>query len=53
MDANSSFSSSITMVGTLEAWVIPTMPKMPFPIEGFGDGDGGGKKTVKWSPYME
>jgi len=41
------------MVGTPEGCVIPTMPKMPFPIEGFGDSDGGGKKTMRWSPYME
>jgi len=26
---------------------------MPFPIEGFGEGEGGGKETVRWSPYME
>jgi len=26
---------------------------MPFPMEGFGDREGGGKKTVRWSPYME
>jgi len=53
MDAGSSFSSAPTMVGTPEAWVIPTMPKMPFPMEGFRDSEGGGKKTVRWSPYME
>jgi len=41
------------MVGTPEAWVIPTTHKMPFPMEGFGDSNGGGKKTVRWSPYME
>jgi len=41
------------MVGTLEAWVIPTMPKMPFPMEGFKDSEGGGKKTVRWCAYME
>jgi len=41
------------MVGTPEAWVIPTTPKMPFPMEGFGDSKGGGKKTVRWSLYME
>ena len=52
-DAGSSFSSTPTMVGTPEAWVIPTRPKMPFPMEGFGDSEGGGKKTVRWSPYME
>jgi len=52
-DAGSSFSSAPTMVGTPEAWVIPTTPKMPFPMEGFGDNEGGGKKTVRWSPYVE
>jgi len=52
-DAGSSFSSAPTMVGTPEAWVIPTMPKMLFPMEGFGDREGGGKKTMRWSPYME
>jgi len=26
---------------------------MPFPMDGFGDSDGGGKKTMRWSPYME
>jgi len=52
-DAGSSFSSAPTMVGTPEAWVIPTAPKMPFLREGFGDSEGGGKKTVRWSPYME
>jgi len=41
------------MVGTPEAWFIPTTPKMPFPMEGFGDSKGGGKKTVRWSPYIE
>jgi len=41
------------MVGTPEAWVIPTTPKMPFPMEGFGDSEGGGKKSVWWSPSME
>jgi len=41
------------MVGTHEAWVIPTTPKMPFLMEGFGDSEGGDKKTVRWSPYME
>jgi len=51
-DAVSSFSSAPTMVGIPEAWVIPTTPKMPFPMEGFGDSDGGGKKTVRWSHYM-
>jgi len=31
-DVGSSFSSAPTMVGTPEAWVIPTTPKMPFPM---------------------
>jgi len=26
---------------------------MPFPMEGFRDSEEGGKKTVRWSPYME
>jgi len=26
---------------------------MPFLIEGLEDSEGGGKKTVRWSPYME
>jgi len=52
MDARSSFSSTPTIVGTHEAWVIPTMPKMPFPMDGFGDSEGGAKKTMRWSPYM-
>jgi len=52
-DAPSSFSSAPTMVGTPEALVIPTTPKMPFPMEGLGDSEGGEKKTVRWSPYME
>jgi len=52
-DAGSSFSSAPTMVVTPEARVIPTTPKMPFSMEGFGDSDGGGKKTIRWSPYME
>jgi len=37
MDAGSSFSSAPPMVGTPEAWVIPTTLKMPFQMEGFGD----------------
>jgi len=41
------------MVGTPEAGVIPTTNKMPFLIERFGDSEGGCKKTVRWSPYME
>jgi len=52
-DAGSSFSSAPTMVGTAEACVKPTTPKMPFPMEGFEDSESGGKKTVRWSPYME
>jgi len=52
-DASSSFASAPIMVGTPEAWVISSMPKMPFPKEGFGDSEGRGKKTVRWSPYME
>jgi len=52
-DAGSSFSSSHRMVGTPEAWVIPTPPNMAFPMEGFGHNEGGGKKIVRWSPYME
>jgi len=52
-DAGSSFSSAPMIVGTPEAWVIPTTPKMPFPMQGFGDREGGGRKTVRWSPYME
>jgi len=53
MDACSSFSTTPTMVGTPEAWVILKMHKMIFPIEGFGDSEGGSKKTVRWSPYIE
>jgi len=53
MDAGSSFSSAPTMVGTPEAWVIPTKPKMPFAMKGFGDSEGGVKKTMRWSPYMK
>ena len=41
------FSSAPTMVGIPEARVIPTTPKMPFPMKGFGHSDGGGKKTVR------
>jgi len=52
-DARLSFSSTPTMVGTPEAWVIPMTTKMPFPMEPFGDSEGSGKKTVRWSPYME
>jgi len=52
-DAGSSFSSTPTMVSTPEAWVIPTTPKMPFPMEGLGGSEGGGRKTVRWSHYME
>jgi len=52
-DTGSSFSSAPTMVGTPEVWVIPTTPKMPFPMEGFGASEGGGNKTARWSPHME
>jgi len=52
-NAGSSFSSAPMIVGTPDAWVMPTTPKMPFPMAGFGDSEGGGKKTVRWSPYME
>jgi len=41
------------MAGTPEVWVILTTPKMPFPMEGLGDREGGSKKTMRWSPYME
>ena len=40
---DSFFFSATTIVGTPEAWVIPTTPKMPFQMEGFGDSEGGGK----------
>jgi len=53
IDAGSSFSSAPTMVGTPEAWVIPTTRKMPFPMEGFRDSEGGGRMTMRWSPYIE
>ena len=53
MNTSSSFSSTPTMVDTPEVWVIMTMPKMPFPMEHFGDSEGGGKKAVRWSPYIE
>ena len=49
----SSFSSIPTMVGPPEAWAIPTTAKMPFPMEGFRDSEGGGRMTMRWSPYME
>ena len=26
---------------------------MPFPLESFRDSEGGGKKTVRWSPGIE
>jgi len=52
-NASSSFSSAPTKVGTPETWAIPMTPKMPFTTEGLGDSEGGGKKTVRWSPYME
>jgi len=52
-DTGLSFSSTPTMVGTPEAWVIPTTTQIPCPMEGFGESEGGGKKTVRWSPYIE
>jgi len=52
-DAGSLFSSAPTMIGTPEAWDIPKTPNMPFPMEGFGDSEGGGKMTVTWSPFKE
>ena len=52
-DAGLSLSSASTMVGTPEAWVIPTISKIPFPMEGFEDSEGGGLKTVRWSTYIE
>jgi len=52
-DAGSLFSSIASMVGTPEAWVIAATPKMPFPMEALGDSESGGKKTVRWSPYIE
>jgi len=51
--ASSSFSSAPTIEGTPEAWVIPTTPNMLFPMEGLGDSYGGGKKTLRWFPYVE
>jgi len=30
-----------------------TTLKIPFLMEDFGDSEGGGKKTVRWSPYIE
>ena len=53
MDTGSSYPSAPTMVGTSEGWVIPTTSKMPFLIEGFGDSEGGSKKSIRWSPYVE
>ena len=32
---------------------MPAMTKMPFPMQGFGDNKGGGKKTMRLSPYTE
>ena len=46
-DAASKLSSTPTMVGTPEAWVILTTLNMPFPMEGFADSEGGGKKTMR------
>jgi len=39
------------MVRTTKAGAILTMPKMPFPIEGFGESKGSGKNIVRWAPY--
>ena len=52
-DAGSSFPSAPMMVGTTEALVIPTTPAMLFRMEGFGDSQGAGKKTVRWYPYIK
>jgi len=52
-NAGSSFSSPLTIVGTPEAWVIPTTLKMPFLMEGLRESEGGGKKTVRWSSCIE
>jgi len=41
------------IVGTSQAWVMITMPKMPFPIYGFGYREVDSRKTIRWSPYME
>ena len=41
------------MVGSHEAWVIPMMPKMSCQIEGVGDSEDGGQKTMRWFPYIE
>jgi len=30
-----------------------TTPEMPIPMEGLGDSEGGAKKTMRWSTYME
>jgi len=49
----SSFSFTATILGIPEVWVILRMPKMPLLIECFGHCEGGGNKTVKWSPYVE
>jgi len=51
--AGSSFSPATTLVGTTEAWVISTTLKLPFPIEGLVDSEGGGRKPVRCSPSME
>ena len=53
MDSGSTFSSASMILGTSEALVILMTRKMPFPIKGFGNSKGGGKKTMRWSPYKE
>jgi len=46
-DFGSSFSSASPTVGSHKVYLIPTMPKMPFLMERFGESEGGGKKTVR------
>jgi len=53
MDASFFFSSTSTILVTLEVWVIPTILNMLFLMVGFGDSEGGSKKTVRWSTYVE
>ena len=52
-DASSSFFSPSTMVDTPEPLVISIKLKMPMPMGGLVDTEGGYKKTVRWSTYME
>jgi hypothetical protein len=51
--ADLSFSSAPTAVGTPEGWIMPSTPEMPFPMDGFFESEGGGKKMVRWSSYKE